>query len=256
MLKLTEIKNKIDISNFDKGVYFVLFKTSNGKYIINIGNSGIGGVKSNTYMNGNLYINGTSGSSGGMSSIKLNDVIILSANGGEGGDMPRNTKPSNTSSTIVNNNVTVVTNYLGSSYFYDKKGKNNCGCGAGAGGNYFTVFFIYSIIFWSLVCVALHLHGVGCGAGAGGNAIDGISSKGGIGFKSSITGIIEYYAGGAGGETNSYNQDNYGNFVIPRYFDNGLGQNNYGGGGRGGKYDNNGNNGQSGCVIIKFIINN
>ena len=84
----------------------------------------------------------------------------------------------------------------------------------------------------------------GGGAGAGGNAgLPGITSGyGGNGYQSSITGSSIYYAGGGGGE--SYVQSTL----------DGLGNNNYGGGGRGGKADYDyGNPGISGCFIIKIL---
>jgi hypothetical protein len=84
----------------------------------------------------------------------------------------------------------------------------------------------------------------GGGAGAGGNAgLPGVTSGyGGNGYQSSITGTSIYYAGGGGGE--SYVQSTL----------DGLGNNNYGGGGRGGKPDNvYGNPGIPGCFIIKIL---
>jgi hypothetical protein len=161
----------------------------------------------------------TPGAGGNPSIIKLNNVDLLVANGGGGSATTYRYiygfQPAAGGSTSVDING-VVTIYYG-------------GGGWASGGQFIS----------------------GGGAGAGQNGTTGSPSSygnGGNGYLSDITGTAIYFAGGgAGAPTTSMLPADGGS--------NGLGQNNYGGGGRGYSRDNTrGQDGYSGCVIIAFDL--
>ena len=206
------------------GVYYNSKYTFNaGTYTIVVGAGGGGGsgYNSGTY--------GSGGAAGSQSIIQFNSTSILTANGGGGSDTAitysySSYHAANGGSTSANING-VVTNYSGGNGYFD--------------GSY---------LRWVS----------GGGAGAGQNGISGSMSgstllsygNGGNGYSSFITGTAIYYAGGGAGAPAA------GGVTTPDAGINGLGQNNYGGGGRGYSNNNtNGQNGAAGCVIIAFLLN-
>jgi hypothetical protein len=192
-------------------VYYKSSQTFNaGTYTIIVGSGGNNISYNNSPTNGNT------------SSIKYNNTILFSANGGGCGS-------ENVGGSTSANINGVITNYSGSltlwefpSYHY--MGYNSGGAGAGAGQNATTPTY------------------------DGYNT--GNTGKGGDGYYSSITGTPVYYAGGAGGA--SY-YDGYANSFVAGFFYShpaihGLGRDNYGGGGGIGV------NPCDGCVILAFDL--
>ncbi|HRY30975.1 MAG TPA: prepilin-type N-terminal cleavage/methylation domain-containing protein [Candidatus Paceibacterota bacterium] len=110
--------------------------------------------------------------------------------------------------------------------------------------------------------------GIGSGGGGGGAGEIGDSAlydagggDGGDGISSSITGVATYYGGGGGGGTDS-NTVEYGDGGLGGGGQGGQydgaevsnGESNTGGGGGGGGYTQNGGNGGSGIVVVRYSI--
>lgn len=160
---------------------------------------------------------GIIGTTGNTTTIKIGSTTVLSAGGGTGGRTPYG-NPYLLDGGNTSSTV-IINGSTQTNNYVGQPGKNDGSSNYSGGG----------------------------GAGAGGNAgpSGNTSGIGGNGFLSSITGTSIYYAGGGGGES----------YLSYQLTSNGLGQNNYGGGGRGGKPNNvKGDNGRSGCVIIAFTF--
>ena len=197
-----------------------------GTYTIQVGEGGYSGITTYSYYNDDYDIaSATDGSSGNQSLIKLNSIILLYADGG-GGGLAAN-KGGNTSTNINE----IITNYSG-------------GFGNGQ--------------FYNLSLPSATYYIGGGGAGASQNGVSGsyqnnnaIFGNGGNGYPSSITGTEIYYAGGGAGTFYIAGYSGYNGLID------GLGQNNYGGGGRAGSsydYFIDQQNGRSGCVIIAIAF--
>jgi len=194
-----------------------------GTYNITIGSGGTGGLG---YSGG--VRNGQIGNPGNVSSITSNSITLYSANGGNGGDSSgRNFAAASGGgiTTLKINNV-ITQQYSGGTGNVNGVGGYIGGGGAGAGQN--GQNGLYTSISPKTAIVTY---------GNGGN-----------GYSSTITtngGTVTYYAGGGAGVVASGSD-------TPSAI-NGLGQNNSGGGGRGGWADNiQGGNGLKGCIIIAF----
>lgn len=208
-------------------VYYISSYTFNpGTYNIIVGSGGNGDL---SYTADSTYaIDGTS------SSISYNNVTLFTANGGKCGQIISGNSISGGSTSA--NIDGVVTNYNGGNPINVSAGPlsepDNGGGGAGAGQNGKTATFTGNFYNENITYVQ--------------------TPDGGDGYNSSITGVSLYYAGGGAG-------GNGGNYPI-NISKNGLGQNNYGGGGQG--VDNynvydftpGSQNGKNGCVIIAFTF--
>ena len=221
--------------------------------------------------------------------------IIYNLNIGKGGNggiynsLQYATNGDNTSISIYNSNILIVSGGGAGGGLIYNNGKDG-GCGGGGSGFDGILDRINSITYEG--GKSYNINGVGnnggsginnannyiiIGGGGGGigssgnNAINNIAGDGGIGLLINIKGYYEFYGGGGGGGYQNITGNNagYGSKIINNniiYYSGGDGGNNdningnngitSGGGGGGGGYLGNGGNGANGCIIIKFMNSN
>ena len=223
---------------------------------------GENGINTNISYNGNVIYNAQEGG-GGINALqqnyyKMKNKALKGGSGGGGGGSYRGglLKDGN----IINTEIISISN----NFDNEKSNKPNynsdkCFGNRGGIGRYDSVY--------------TYCGGGGGAGGIGGDTYNVVSTEtdndkgyGGIGIKCNITGTNKYYAGGGGGSNISHNKSKYNKGGLGGGGDSGSnnilaksGENGTGGGGGGSINDStlfdNGGDGGSGLIIIKYNIN-